>query len=569
MQCGNYTQRVEMGQWGKEENHRFGVIVVSMQFWDIIPPSFFSRIVQSPDLMNRYLYFTVFASGMTTLAIELSASRLLGSVFGTSNLVWASIIGLILIYLTLGYFVGGHWADRSPHPRTMYAVLAWGAFTAGLVPFIARPVLLLAADAFDELQVGVLFGSFSAVLVLFVVPVTLLGTISPFAIRLAMRDSRQAGRISGQIYAISTLGSFIGTFLPVLVLIPLVGTTRTFLAFSLFLTIVAIIGMGLDVGWRNALLWLWMPLVLLVLGFIWASASIKNTAGQIYERESAYNYIQVLEFGDYRYLRLNEGQGIHSVWHPTSLAYGGPWEMFLAAPFYNSAPFQPEQVESIAIVGLAAGTVARQATEVFGAIPIDGFEIDPAIIEVGQEFFGMNAPNLSAIPQDGRWGLEHSQRQYTIVGVDAYRPPYIPWHLTTREFFEVVRQHLSEEGVLVINVGRSPTDRSLIDGLASTIQSVFPSVYVVDVPESYNSMVYATVQPTDISNLHENFDQLNQQNDVHPLLLNSIQWAVYFQQPTPPQNVVYTDDWAPIEWITNNMVLNFVLFGDVEDIQPR
>ena len=137
----------------------------------------------------KFLYFTVFSSGMTTLAIELAASRLLGSVFGTSNLVWASIIGLILIYLTLGYFVGGRWADRSPYPSTFFSILAWGAFTAGVIPFISRPVLQAAANAFDNLEVGILFGSFSAVLILFIVPVTLLGTISPFAIRLALRDS--------------------------------------------------------------------------------------------------------------------------------------------------------------------------------------------------------------------------------------------------------------------------------------------------------------------------------------------------------------------------------------------
>jgi hypothetical protein len=113
------------------------------------------------------LFFTVFISGMTTLAIEMSASRLVGTVFGTSNLVWASIIGLILIYLAAGYFIGGRLADRFPSYRAMYTLLAWGAFTAGLVPLVARQVLRFAALAFDELQVGVLFGSFTAVLVLF------------------------------------------------------------------------------------------------------------------------------------------------------------------------------------------------------------------------------------------------------------------------------------------------------------------------------------------------------------------------------------------------------------------
>ena len=113
---------------------------------------------------RRYLYFTVFASGMTALAVEISAARLLGNVFGTSNLVWASIIGLILIYLTIGYFIGGRWADRSPYPRTMYTILVWGAFLVGLIPVPSTPVLRLAADAFDQLQIGILLGSFAGVL---------------------------------------------------------------------------------------------------------------------------------------------------------------------------------------------------------------------------------------------------------------------------------------------------------------------------------------------------------------------------------------------------------------------
>lgn len=514
-----------------------------------------------------YLYFAVFTSGMTTLALELSASRLLGSVFGTSNLVWASIIGLILIYLTLGYFIGGRWADRSPEPRTMYTILAWAGFTAGLVPLIARPVLRFAAGAFDLLQVGILFGSFTAVLILFSVPITLLGTISPFAIRLAISDPLQAGRISGRIYAISTLGSFTGTFLPVLVLIPLLGTALTFLLFSGLLLLVALGGIWLAVSWRRALALAWMPLVLAVLAFILAGRPIKSTSGQIYESESAYNYIQVLEVEGYRLLRLNEGQGIHSMWHPSVLDFDGPWEQFLAAPFFNPAPYSPERLESVAIIGLAGGTVARQVTEVFGPVPIDGFEIDPEIIAVGQRYFDMNQPNLNAIPQDGRVGLKGSERRYSLVAIDAYQPPYIPWHLTTQEFFQEIHDHLTPDGVLAINVGRAPADRSLIDGLAGTIGTVFPTVYVMDVPASFNSIVYATVQPTEMQNLYDNLVALYSRPETHPLLIESLRRVVINQRPTPDSSVVYTDDWAPIEWVTNNMVLNFVLFGEMEILQ--
>jgi MFS family permease len=521
--------------------------------------------------MRAYLYFTVFAAGMTTLAIEMSAPRLLGPAFGVSNLVWASIIGLILIYLTLGYFIGGRWADRSPYPQTMYTVLLWGAFTAGLIPLVARPVLRLAANAFDLLQVGVLVGSFSSVLLLFLLPITLLGTISPFAIRLAIDDPLKAGSVSGRIYAISTLGSFIGTFLPTLVLTPLIGTTYTFLVFSGFLTLVALGGLWKAAGWRSILRWVWMPLALVLVALFGIRGSLKSTSGQIYEGESGYNYIQVLERDGYRYLRLNEGQGIHSQWHPSILDYEGPWEQFLAAPFFNppknGSPYQPEMVESMAIIGLAAGTVARQATEVYGPIPIDGYEIDPQIIQVGRKYFDMNQPNLHAIAEDGRLGLNRSTKRYTIIAVDAYRPPYIPWHLTTREFFQLVYDRLNLDGVLAINVGRAPQDRRLIEALVGTIQTVFPSVYVMDVPGSFNSLVYATRQPSQLTDLYANFDHLLKGGDGHPLLLESLYRTVYYMQPTPQSEVVYTDDWAPIEWLTNEMVLNYVLIGDMEELE--
>jgi spermidine synthase len=517
--------------------------------------------------LKGYLYFTVFSSGMTTLALELTASRLLGSVFGTSNLVWASIIGLILIYLTAGYFIGGWLADRYPSPKIMYLILAWGAFTAGLIPLVAKPVLRIAADSFDQLQVGILFGSFTAVLVLFSIPVILLGTISPFAIRLAIHDQSEAGRVSGRIYAISTLGSFIGTFLPVLVIIPLIGTAKTFIGFSIFLTVVALVGLWLVSGWRSAIIWIWMVIFLVVAAYFLTGGPIKKTTGQIYETESEYNYIQVLESDGYRLLRLNEGQGIHSMWHPDEIDFNGPWEQFLVAPFFNESPYPVDNVESMAIIGLAAGTTARQATLVFGAIPIDGFEIDPGIIAVGREYFDMNEPNLNAIAEDGRVGLERSEKEYSIIGIDAYRPPYIPWHLTTQEFFKTVYDHLSEDGVMVINVGRSPSDRRLIDHLVGTISTVFPSIYVMDVPDTFNSIIYATRRPTKIENLYNNLLSLYTQKDAHPLLISAIKRMVANQQPVPVGQVVYTDDWAPIEWITNSMVLSYVLTGDMESLK--
>ena len=515
-------------------------------------------------ISRAYLSLAVFTAGMTTLAVEVSASRLLGNVFGTSNLVWANIIGLILVYLTAGYFIGGRWADRSPNPRTFYQLLTWAAFTAGLVPLVARPVLRFAAEAVANFDAAVMGGSFFSVLILFSIPVTLLGCVSPFAIRLAITDPAQAGRVSGQVYAISTLGSIVGTFLPVLWLIPTIGTIRTFLLFAGLLLVVALVGL-----WRasrsRALIVLWMPLTLGALAAATLSGYLKPAEGLIYESESAYNFIQVVQRGETRYLLLNEGQGIHSVYDPHQLETFGTWDYFLVAPYFNAAPHSPAGVKSLALVGLAAGTIARQYTAVYGPLPIDGIEIDPGIVEAGRTYFDMHEPNLNVIVQDGRWALAHSARRYSVIGVDAYRLPYIPWHLTTREFFEEARAHLADDGALVINVGRTFTDRRLIDALVGTLRSVFPSVYVVDVPDTFNSIVFATVQPTQTSNLSANLALMG--DDVQPMLKDALARAVQNLQPTPASEIVFTDDVAPVEQLTNSIVIRFILSGGVYELE--
>lgn len=518
------------------------------------------------NLKKTYLFITVFFSGMVALAVEMSASRLLGNVYGSSNLIWAVIIGLILIYLTLGYSLGGKLADKHPDFKTFYKILMWGSMTVALVPMISRPVLQLSANAFDSLNVPILAGAFVAVIVLFSIPVTLIGMVSPFALKLALPDAKDAGKTSGKLSAVSTLGSFIGTLLPVMVLVPLIGTYRTFLFFSSILMIVATLGFLVYVDFRSWLRHSWMPVFLIILWIFGARGTDKNTENMIYESESSYNYIQVLEYDGYRYLRLNEGQGMHSVYHPTDLNYNGPWSQVLVAPFFNNAPHSLDSVERIAILGLAAGTTARQASVVFDGVQIDGFEIDPIIVEVGEMYFDMNEPNLNVFVEDGRWGLEHSEYLYDIISVDAYRPPYIPWHMTTVEFFEIAANHLTEDGVLVINIGRSPEDRTLINDLATTIRACLPNVFVMDIPGSFNTILFASNQSTSWDNLYANYTALFT-SDVEPLLLEAMAVAINFQQPEPETTRVYTDDRTPIEWMTNKIVLDYILVGGLGDLQ--
>ncbi|HJW84533.1 MAG TPA: fused MFS/spermidine synthase [Anaerolineae bacterium] len=496
---------------------------------------------------TRYLLLTVFASGLATLAVELSASRLIEPYFGTSNLIWATLIGLILLYLSAGYTLGGRWADRSPRADVLYRIVAWAAFLIGLVPFVAHPILSLAAAGFADFNAALLAGSFLSALILLSAPITLLGCVSPFAVRLAVDDVSRAGNAAGRVYAISTIGSFFGTFLPVLVLIPAIGTRSTFVALSLSLMAVGLIGLG-----RRALRLAWMPIVIIGLA-LFVRPDIKATPGTIFQTESSYNYIQVVKRGDTTFLLLNEGQGVHSIYNPNRLDTNGTWDFFALAPYFNSPP-TADRLQRVAVVGLAAGTIPRQYSAVFGPVPIDGIEIDPRIVQTGRDFFDMKLPNLNVITADGRYALSRSPYRYDVIGIDAYRLPYIPWHLTTVEFFEQVRGHLRDDGVLVINVGHAGSDYRLVDAMTATLAQVFPSVHVADVPNTFNTAVYATAQPTSPDNLRANLDAM-----THPLVQNAARRALLSLRKPSPGGTIFTDDRAPVEQITNSIMVNYLL----------
>lgn len=517
--------------------------------------------------MRRYLYMGVFFAGCASLAVELAASRLLGNYFGSSNIVWATIIGLILIYLSVGYYVGGKWADRSPNASTFFSILCWSSLLIGLIPLASRPILRTASMAFDQLRTGILVGSFISVLALFSLPVILLGTASPFAIRLLIDEKEQSGSLAGKVYTISTLGSFIGTFLPVLLLIPLMGTYRTFLVLSAMLMSVSMFGLAMTGSIRKTLHFLWMPLVLILSAIMGLRGLDKSSQNIIFEADSAYNYIQVQEINGYHLLRLNEGQGIHSIYHPEKDNYFGPWEQVLVAPFFYNPSSQLEQLDRIALLGLAAGTSANQAALVFPNAKIDGYEIDPDIVKVGYQFFNMNRSHLEVFVQDARWGISHNSHHYDIISVDAYKPPYIPWHLTTREFFQSISDRLAEKGSLVINVARIFDDRRLVNGLYATLNSIFPSVYIVDLPNSFNSIMFATKQETQPENLITNYIALSEDPETPQLLLTTLEITILNMQENPVGGVVFTDDHAPVEWITNTMILDLFRSGQINELQ--
>ncbi len=498
--------------------------------------------------MRHFLIVLVLVSGMTSLALEMCAERLMEPYFGTSLIVWASLIGLILLYLTVGYLVGGRIADRHPSEQVLCIITAAAALATSLIPLVSQGILSWSVTGLAQVSVSIFLSSLVGTILLFAVPVTLLGIVSPFAIRLLTKDITRSGRASGSLYAISTFGSILGAFLPVLWLIPTFGVRRTLLIFGTLLFAASL--WGLRPLWRPSFL-LVVVAVLLPLG------PLKNIPHLIYDKESYYNYIQVVQETDgTRELILNEGQAIHSVYYadPNTVLTGWYWDYFLAAPYFNVG-FTPNKLHRVGIIGLAGGTIAHQFTKVYGPVAIDGVEIDPTIVDVGRQYFGMNEPNLHVHVEDGRTYLATTQEKYDVVAVDAYQQPYIPFQLTTREFFTSIRSHLSAQGVVAINTGHTTHDFRLVQAFVNTMSQIFPSVYVFNVPGTFNTEVMGTMQKTSIDTFRSNLANFPP-TTVMGQVANEVVPVV--TQGRPDGGLVFSDDRAPIEQITDQLLVSYI-----------
>ncbi len=526
------------------------------------------------------LILLVLVAGAASLAVEFAASRLLAPYFGTSLFVWANLIGLILLYLTIGYYVGGRVADRYPRPAVLYSLTAVAALLISTIPVLSRPILTWSQSAFATYSIGVFYGSLVSVILLFALPMILLGCVSPFAIRLSVEQIVRSGRTAGQLYAISTIGSIFGTFFPVFVLIPYIGTYLTFFTTAVALLLVSIIGLIVTQarggtrdrmsngrrppgkrGSKNLLsILLLIPLSLTLLGI---QGPIKPASGSdggvlIAERESAYNYIQVVQAGDETQLVLNEGLAVHSIYNPHRVLTSGPWDYFLVSPYFNNPPFTPQQVRKVCVIGLGAGTIPHEFSSIYGPIAIDGVEIDGEIVNLGRQYFGMQEPNLHVVVQDGRYFLQTTSQHYDVIGIDAYQQPYVPFQLTTKEFFQEVHTHLTPTGVTVINAGHTTNDYRLVEALAQTMHSVFSHVYIIDTQRFANSIIVGTNAPTSLDNFRINAVQLAN-SSLRSVTDASINYGNMREERQ--SNVYFTDDRAPVEQLIDQIILGAVQKG--------
>jgi predicted membrane-bound spermidine synthase len=298
--------------------------------------------------------------------------------------------------------------------------------------------------------------------------------------------------------------------------------------------------------------------ILMIVANLWISQRPIREAqiGEvIYETESSDNYIQVTQDGSRTLLSLNDGHAIHSIYDPTNLLTGGPWDYFMVGPLFAPQDGAAE-IENALLIGLAAGTASKQITVGYGPVPIDGVELDAEIVEVGREYFDMNEPNLNVIIQDGRYVLRTTEKQYDLIAVDAFQQPYIPFQFTTREFFQEVYDAMTDDGVAVMNVGRTSTDYRLVDVIASTMKDVFPNVYVIDTERYANSMVIGTRNPSTIETFAEN---VARQPDGPVRTVGEQALKTGNIREVTESTTVFTDDHAPVERVIDMMIINEAL----------
>lgn len=423
----------------------------------------------------RLYAFSTFLCGLAVMAVELSASRLLAPYFGNSLYVWTNLISLVMLGLAGGYAFGGWLSDKRPDEKLFFSMILMTGIWILMIPFFASPLFSLLLELAPNLAWSAKVGSFLAILLLFVVPLFVLGAIVPFTLRLSVQDLNGVGTLSGKLSMISTTGSLIGSFLPAFLLIPLLGTTQTFLVLGFVLVFLGAYGL------RNV--WLFLLGLLSLLLFFIVPPVYADDRMIAYE-DSAYGFIFVTEDGEgVRRLHIDTPLGTQSIYDPSTALSDDRYYY----PYFGILPAMVPDAKSVLILGHAGGSFTRIFNTYYPELEITGVELDPKVTEMAQTYMGLEEANVTIVHSDARAFLLSTEETYDLILVDTYHGANIPAHLATEEFFTLCTQHLSSEGVLALNA--ASTGGVFLDTLLNSLAQPFGSVYMAPIPSSFNFML--------------------------------------------------------------------------------
>ncbi len=506
-----------------------------------------------PILKNKlYLYLTEFFAGMSVMAVELGASRLLAPYFSSSQIVWTIIIGTIMIAMALGNLYGGRMADRDPNPDRLYRRILIAAVWIALIPVLGKYVILgvSALLIFSVNTNYLIWAAFAACMLIFVYPLFLLGTVTPSLAKYTMENLEDNARIVGTLGAANTIGSIIGTFVPTFVTIPAVGTSITFLIFSGILLLLALLyffsGKGKKGGAIAALL-----LFALSSALGWRSNFAFWKDDLVYEGESVYNYLQVEETEEDVILSTNVLFGVQSILPKNTRFTGMYYDYAMAAPFMAGAAEKQAADETLdlLVLGMGSGTYGSQCAACLPGLNVEGVEIDGKITALARRYFAMPA-DLPVVEYDGRAFLNAVDRKYDVIMVDAYQDITIPFQMASVEFFTLVREHLKDDGVMVVNMNmRGEQEGNINQYLADTISAVFPAVWTVDVPRNTNRELFASQNADLVERLGRNIE-LIEDGELRGLLARVQGGLTKYEAGSYRM----TDDKAPVERLSMRVI---------------
>ncbi len=493
---------------------------------------------------NLFLYATAFFCGMSVMAVELSASRLLAPYFGTSSIIWTIIIGLIMISLSIGNVLGGRSADKHGNISKLFSYVWIAAIWIAVIPLVGKYIVAFSVFVMMWILPNNLLvaGSAFSCLVVFSFPLVLLGMATPYLVKLGITDMENSGKTAGEIYASSTIGSIIGTFVPTFFTIPYIGTQKTFLVFSLVLILICLYYfITIKTRVIRTVISAVIVLALLLAPLSNSYAFWKNT---LVEDESLYNYLQVSEEGDTVILSTNVAFGVQSIYQKDRQLSGLYYDYALMAPLFIK-DMDAEKSFDVLVLGMGTGTFAKECKYFFPGSNITGVEIDQKIVNLSKEYFELKDEEATVFVNDGRIFLSSKDAgKYDVVMVDAYHDITIPFHMSTTEFFTEIKGHLNPGGVIMININmRSQDNREIEDYLAQTLRNNMGKVYKYNIPGSTNTIVFSSDDEKCLESYARNVEQLDSDSQLQSVASEVLDGLV----ETSDTNMVLTDDLAPVE----------------------